>query len=123
VSVCAIGGLLAGVLFPGYSALASAMPFLIPVGASLLGSQIVESATAELRFVLRPEILHRARFIVVLVDVLSQLLGLLLGGVTGLVVALIALACGRIAVTAAVLMLSRRDRWPAGWVLNMGATP
>jgi hypothetical protein len=65
------------------------MPFLLPVGAAMLGSLLLDSAMLQLRFKVDPKIPHRVRLVVVTVDAGLQLLLSITGGTSGLVWALL----------------------------------
>jgi hypothetical protein len=83
-----IGALLSTTLWKG-SNFEHVMPFLIPVGASMIGSVILDSALLLIRFRVDPKITHRMRLSIVTVEAATQTAFAVIGGSSGLVTALI----------------------------------
>jgi hypothetical protein len=74
------------VLLPGYQNLALALHFLLPVGLSLLGSQLLEASIQTLRFSKPPAFTHRLRLGISGADLVAQGAAIALGGVNALVI-------------------------------------
>lgn len=68
------------------------VPFLVPIGAALLGNLVLDTALLVLRFRTHARTPHRVRLLVVAGDLAAQLVLTLCLGLTGLVVALTAMA-------------------------------
>jgi hypothetical protein len=79
-------------------------PFLIPVGASLLGNLIFDSALLLIRYRLAPKIPHRVRLALISTDLATQVLLTLLWGTAGLTAALLV---GFVVKLAASILLAR----------------
>jgi hypothetical protein len=67
---------------------AHVMPFLLPVGAAMLGSLLLDSALLLIRFRASPKIPHRVRLVVLTAEASTQMVLALTLGTTGLVTAL-----------------------------------
>jgi hypothetical protein len=85
VVLCAAAATFGAAIFPGYQNLASAVPYLLPVGLSLLGSQLLEATIQTIRFTRTPVYTHRLRLFVIGIDLAVQALAVGLGGVGALV--------------------------------------
>lgn len=90
----------------------AALPFIVPVGVSLVAAQMFEIALLASRFVVSPVVTHRARLVSVVADIGGQALGVALAGASGLIVALVVTGILRAAVAVAVFVRlpSRGDR-------------
>lgn len=86
----------------------AAVAFIVPIGISVASAQIFESAILAVRFFVDPAPVHRGRLMMVLLDVASQLTGIVVGGPTGLAAALIAFGIIRVGVSLALLYWLRR---------------
>lgn len=64
------------------------LPFLLPVGASMLGSILLDSVMLPIRFTVAPQIPHRIRLGVVSGEASVQIALAVVWGTSGLVVAL-----------------------------------
>lgn len=83
-----IGWLLSTTVWKG-SNFEHVIPFLVPVGASMLGSVILDSALLLMRFTVDPKITHRLRLATVAVEAVTQTVLAVVWGSSGLVTALI----------------------------------
>jgi hypothetical protein len=72
--------------------LSATIPYLIPVGLSIMGGISFDAALLGWRFRVSPKFPHRARLATVGVDLATQVTGVLVAGPQGLVVALICTA-------------------------------
>ncbi|MBE7191070.1 MAG: hypothetical protein INR66_01145 [Gordonia polyisoprenivorans] len=108
--LAAVGGVI-GValwLFADAAGPRAALPFIVPLGVSIVSAQVFETALMAARFYLDPEVVHRTRLVVVLLDVGSQALGIVIGGPVGLAVALVVFGLARLLLSSAGLVLLRR---------------
>ena len=108
VVVCGLAAGLATILFPDYSNLVAALPYILPVGLSLLGAQLVEAAFQAVRFTRPPTFTHRLRIVVIGADLAIQVVTLVFAGVDGLVVGIAAV--GIVKIAAAVVFQVRVAR-------------
>ncbi|MFJ4221390.1 hypothetical protein [Curtobacterium luteum] len=81
------------------------LPFLVPIGAALLGNLVLDAALLVLRFRTHARTPHRVRLAVVTGDLAVQLVLTLWFGLVGLVTALVAMAVVKVVVAA----LARRS--------------
>ncbi|MBJ7289750.1 hypothetical protein [Williamsia sp.] len=86
----------------------AALPFIIPLGLSIISAQTFESVFLAYRFFVDPRVVHRARLLTVLLDVASQAVGVAVWGPTGLAVALVVFATVRLSVSGIGLATLRR---------------
>lgn len=77
-------------------------PFLVPIGAALLGNLVLDTALLVLRFRAEPKTPHRIRLVIVSGDIVVQLALTLWLGLPGLITALTAMAA--VKVVAALLI-------------------
>lgn len=91
-TLCGVAGWFASEYLPVPDLFRSVVPFLIPVGLSLAGSQVLEFFLTGIRYSASEHVMHRLRIVVVTVDVAAQAAGIWFGGVDGLIMVLIVLA-------------------------------
>lgn len=91
-TLCGIAGWGAILVLPVPDVFRTMLPFLLPVGISLVGAQILEFLLIGLRYFASEHAMHRVRIIVVTLDILAQAFGIWFNGVDGLIVALVATA-------------------------------
>lgn len=97
-------------VYPEYDALVVAQSFMLPVGVSVLSAQLLEGVTSASRFLLEPKSLHRLRILVVGLDMLSQVVGVVLFDVEGLVVAICFMAVVKFVVCIVLIVVLLRGR-------------
>jgi hypothetical protein len=76
----------------------SALPFLIPVGLSILGAQTLEGAMNGVRLFWSPDTVLRLRLTSVTAEFVAQVVAVALGGVAGLMVVIAAVGLARVLV-------------------------
>jgi hypothetical protein len=76
----------------------SALPFLIPVGLSILGAQTLEGAMNGVRLFWSPDIVLRLRLTSVTAEFVAQVVAVALGGVAGLMMVIAAVGLARVLV-------------------------
>lgn len=81
------------------------LPFLVPVGASMLGTFVLDACLLQIRFRTHPRVPHRARLIVVTIDIVLQLGLTITLGAAGLIIALIVGAVVKTAGSAALVLV------------------
>ena len=86
------------------------LPYLVPVGATMLGSLAFDASLSASRFRLHPKVPHRIRLCIVSTEVLLQLSGIIIAGSLGLVIALIIAGCVKFCIGALMLIVIRRSR-------------
>jgi hypothetical protein len=106
-----ICGFVAVVLPFSPTTLTSSVPYLVPVGLSIMGSICFDAALLGWRFRVNPKFPHRARLGTVAIDLAAQATGILVAGPQGLVVALISMAALK-AIFGTFLILKLRSRPP-----------
>lgn len=104
-----ISALLCGLL--GYAAgrspfvpetISRVVPFLVPVGLALVGSQVLDFLLSGVRYFVTEHVMHRVRLFTVTIDVVVQALAISLGGVDGLLLSLVILAVIKLAAAGAI---------------------
>ena len=93
----------------GNTKLEASVPYLVPVGLSIMGAIVFDAALLNWRFRVSPTFPHRARLGTVGVDLAVQVTGVLVAGPLGLVVALISTAALKVAF-ASFIILKLRNR-------------
>ncbi|RRQ29216.1 hypothetical protein DK926_04865 [Rhodococcus sp. Eu-32] len=104
IGACAVAAPAVSSLFPGYTALHLATGYLVPVGLSVLASQVLEGVTAPARFVMEPSGLHNLRLFVVSGEIFCQLIGVTAFGIQGLIVSVISVAAVKLGISAALVI-------------------
>lgn len=110
-ALCGLAGLIAAISPLVPSLIASVVPFLLPVGLSLAGAQVLEFLLLGTRYFVSEHAMHRMRLLVVTVDVIVQALAIALAGVNGLVLALIILATMKLIASLALAAAVWRGRF------------
>lgn len=113
-TLCGMAGWGAILLLPVPDVFRSVLPFLLPVGISLVGAQVLEFLFIGLRYFASEHAMHRVRIIVVTLDVLAQASGIWLSGVDGLVVALVVTAAMKLSAGGVVGIAVARGRFRLG---------
>jgi len=110
IFMAGIGGF-AAARFPLFhnASFRASIPYLIPVGLSMMGSIGFDSALLGWRFTVSPRLPHRVRLSTVAVELAAQVVGVLVAGPPGLVFALIFTALFKTAI-ATIIVLRTRDR-------------
>lgn len=109
--LCGSAGWMAASFLPVPELFTSVLPFLLPVGLALAGSQVLEFLLIGIRYFLSEHTMHRMRIAIVTVDVLFQAGAIWLGGVDGLILALILLAVLKLIGSMAIGLAISRGRF------------
>ena len=88
IVVSGVAGAVLGTTFWRGSNFETVLPFLVPVGAAMLGSILLDSVLLPIRFTVAPQVPHRIRLAVVTGEAAVQIALALAWGTSGLVVAL-----------------------------------
>lgn len=114
----ALGLVAAGLPMFDKTNLTASVPYLVPVGLSIMGSVCFDAALLGWRFRISPKFPHRARLATVTIDVAAQVTGVLLAGPQGLVVALICTAVAKVALAIYMILKLRNRSLPSTSPLN-----
>lgn len=101
-TLCGLAGWIAVEYLPVPAIFGSVVPFLIPVGLALAGAQVLEFFLMGIRYFASEHVMHRVRIVAVTVDVVAQAGGIWLGGVEGLITALVFVAAVKLVIGVAI---------------------